>query len=132
MPKIIEGFKNFILNGNAIDLAVGVVIGASFNSMVQEIVKGLLTPLIGAIVKVSNFSGLTFTLNGSKFTYGDSINAAVSFLLISIVVYFFVIVPMNTLKNLKPKPSITKKCPECLSEIPSEASRCANCGQLIK
>jgi len=132
MPKIIEGFKNFILNGNAIDLAVGVVIGASFNSMVQEIVKGLLTPLIGAIVKVSDFSGLTFTLNGSKFTYGDSINAAVSFLLISIVVYFFVIVPMNTLKNLKPKPSITKKCPECLSEIPSEASRCANCGQLIK
>jgi large conductance mechanosensitive channel len=131
MPKILQGFKNFILRGNAVDLAVGVVIGAAFNTMIQAIVKGLLTPLIGAIAKVSDFSGLTFTINGSKFTYGDSINAFVSFFLISIVVYFFVIVPMNTLKSFRSKPSTTKKCPQCLSEIPANAKRCAYCTQIV-
>lgn len=132
MPKVLQGFKDFILRGNAVDLAVGVVIGAAFNTMVQSIVKGLLTPLIGAITKVSDFSGLAFEINGSRFTYGDSINAIISFLLISIVIYFFVIVPMNALRGLRPKPSTTKICPQCLSDIPAKAKRCAFCGQLTK
>ena len=135
MLKIFQGFKNCILRGNAVELAVGVVIGAAFNTMVQSIVKGLLTPLIGAIIK-TDFSKLTFTINGSKFTYGDSINGLVSFLLISTVVYFFVILPMNaivsrTAKKKGQKPDF-KKCPECLSDIPFEAKRCSHCSQIIK
>jgi large conductance mechanosensitive channel len=134
MPKILEGFKNFILRGNAVDLAVGVVIGASFGTVVTALVKDLLTPLIGAIAKVPDFSGLTFTLNGSKFMYGELINALISFLLVAASIYFFVILPMNAFmertikKNQKPT---IKKCPECLSDIPFDAKRCAHCGQLI-
>jgi large conductance mechanosensitive channel len=134
VPKIIEGFKNFILRGNAVDLAVGVVIGASFGAVVTTLVKGLLTPLIGAIAKVPDFSGLFFTLNGSKFLYGDFINALISFVLVASAIYFFVVVPMNTLlaRTTKPKPVTARECPECLSEIPIEAKRCAHCGQPVK
>jgi large conductance mechanosensitive channel len=133
MPKILEGFKNFILRGNAVDLAVGVVIGASFGTVVTTLVKGLLTPLIGAVAKVPDFSGLYFTLNGSKFLYGEFINALISFVLVAVAIYFFVILPMNTLlaRTTKPKAVTSKKCPECLSEIPIEAKRCAFCGQLV-
>lgn len=134
MPKIIEGFKNFILRGNAVDLAVGVVIGASFGTVVTALVKDLLTPFIGAVAKVPDFSGLTFTLNGSMFKYGELINALISFLLVAAAIYFFVVMPMNAFmertvrKGQKPT---HKQCPECLSEIPIEAKRCAHCGQLI-
>ena len=133
MPKILEGFKNFILRGNAVDLAVGVVIGASFGTVVTTLVKGLLTPFIGAIAKVPDFSGLYFTLNGSKFLYGEFINALISFLLVAAAIYFCVILPMNTLlaRTTKPKAVTAKKCPECLSEIPIEAKRCAHCGQVV-
>ncbi|MCX6721716.1 MAG: large conductance mechanosensitive channel protein MscL [Candidatus Staskawiczbacteria bacterium] len=133
MPKILEGFKNFILRGNAVDLAVGVVIGASFGTVVNALVKDLITPLIGAIAKVPDFSGLNFTLNGSIFKYGELINALVSFILVAGSIYFFVILPMNTLlvRTTKPKAVTAKKCPECLSEIPIDAKRCAHCGQLI-
>jgi large conductance mechanosensitive channel len=135
MPKIFEGFKNFILRGNALELAVGVVIGAAFNTMIQAIVKDLLTPFIAAIARVPDFSRLSFTINGSKFMYGDFINATISFFLVAVAVYFFVIVPMNALtervnKKKQKKPS-HKKCPECLSDIPFEARRCANCGQVV-
>jgi len=133
MPKILEGFKNFILRGNAVDLAVGVVIGASFGTVVTTLVKGLLTPLIGAIAKVPDFSNLFFTLNGSKFMYGDLINALISFILVAASIYFFVILPMNLImeKTKKPSQPTTKKCPECLSDIPIEAKRCAHCGQPV-
>ncbi|MFA5413775.1 MAG: large conductance mechanosensitive channel protein MscL [Patescibacteria group bacterium] len=135
MPKILEGFKNFILRGNAVDLAVGVVIGASFGTVVTALVKDLLTPLIGAIAKVPDFSGLYFTLNGSKFLYGELINALISFLLVALAVYFFVVMPMNAFmtkvsKKKDQKPT-HKKCPECLSEIPVDAKRCAHCTQIM-
>jgi len=135
MPKIFEGFKNFILRGNAVDLAVGVVIGASFGTVVTTLVKGLLTPFIGAIAKVPDFSGLYFTLNGSKFLYGEFVNALISFVLVAVAIYFCVVLPMNvimekTKKKVQQTPT-TKKCAECLSEIPIEAKRCAHCGQAI-
>lgn len=136
MIKIVKGFKDFVLRGNAVDLAVGVVVGASFGSVVNALVKGLLTPLIGAIAKVPDFSNLKFTLNGSIFMYGELINALISFLLVAFSVYFFVVLPINTLiAKTKKKEEIqisTKKCRECLSEIPLEAKRCAHCGQLTK
>lgn len=135
MAKIFEGFKKFILRGNVVDLAVGVVIGAAFASLVNALVKDLLTPLIGAIAKVPDFSGLTFTLNGSKFMYGELINAIISFLLVATAVYFFVILPMDKLltriKKKEQAVPTTKKCPECLSDIPVAAKRCAHCGQIV-
>jgi large conductance mechanosensitive channel len=135
MPKVLEGFKNFILRGNAVDLAVGVVIGASFGTVVTALVKDLLTPLIGAVAKTPDFSGLAFTLNGSKFAYGEFINALISFLLVAAAIYFFVVLPMNafmerTSKKKDQKPT-HKKCPECLSDVPVDAKRCAHCSQII-
>ena len=129
---MLKGFKDFILRGNVVDLAVGVVVGAAFGTVVSAIVKDLLTPLIAAIVKQPNFSNLTFTVNGSEFMYGDFINALISFLLVATAVYFFVVLPINKLteKFKKPGPPVesnTKKCPECLSEIPKAATRCAFC-----
>ena len=132
MPKVFEGFKNFILRGNAVDLAVGVVIGAAFSGLVTALVKDLLTPIIGAVARVPDFSGLFFTLNGSKFMYGELINALISFLLVAIAVYFFVILPMNAfMSRINKKIPTIKKCPECLSDIPAGAKRCAHCGQLL-
>ena len=135
IKKILGGFKNFILRGNAIELAVGVVIGAAFNTMIQAIVKDLMTPFIAAIARKPDFSGLFFTLNGSKFMYGDFINALVSFLLVAIAIYFFVILPMNAIMSKtskKGKKPDFKKCLECLSDIPFEAKRCSHCGQTVK
>lgn len=94
---MLKGFKQFILRGNVVDLAVGVVMGAAFTTIVNSLVKDLLTPLIGAIAKVPDFSALAFTLNGSKFMIGELINATISFLLVATAVYFFVVLPMNTL-----------------------------------
>jgi large conductance mechanosensitive channel len=126
-----NGFKQFILRGNVVDLAVGVVIGAAFGTVVTAFVKDLLTPLIAALVGKQDFSALTFTVNGSQFLYGDFINAVVSFLLIAAAVYYFVVLPVNTLiarrKKEPPADPTTRKCPECLSEIPLEARRCAFC-----
>ena len=128
---MLKGFKQFILRGNVVDLAVGVVIGAAFGKLVDSLVKDLLTPLIGSIAKVPDFSGIFFTLNGSKFMIGDLINVLISFIIIALAVYFFVVVPVNTLvaKSRKEQPidPTTKKCPECLSEIPLEAKRCSHC-----
>ena len=132
--KILQGFKTFILKGNAVDLAVGIVIGASFGTVVNALVKDLLTPFIGAVAKVPDFSALFFTINGSKFMYGDLINALISFLLVAAAIYFFVILPMNALTAKFPKKGVepnTKKCPECFSDIPVQAKRCAHCTQAI-
>ena len=127
-----KGFKQFLLRGNVVDLAVGVVIGAAFGAVVTAFVKDMLTPLIAAIVKQPDFSQMTFTVNGSKFLYGEFINALVSFLLVAAAVYYFVVLPINALvarsrRAAAPADPTTKKCPECLSEIPIEARRCAHC-----
>ena len=129
---MLTGFKQFVLRGNVVDLAVGVVMGAAFGAVVAALVKDLLTPLIAAIVGKPDFSQIEFTLNGSKFAIGEFINAVVSFVLIAAAVYFFVVLPMNALvsrmRRGEPTPDpTTRKCPECLSEIPLAARRCAYC-----
>lgn len=128
-------FKQFLLRGNVVDLAVGVVVGAAFGSIVTALVTDLLTPLIAAIAKVPDFGGLKFTLNGSQFMYGHFINALISFVLVAGSVFFFVVKPMNILiarshKEPSSDPT-TKKCPECLSEINIDARRCKHCTQTI-
>lgn len=127
-----RGFKQFLMRGNVIDLAVAVVMGAAFGAVVTAMVKDLLTPLIAAIVGKPDFSAIAFTVNKSKFLVGDFINAVVAFVLISAAVYFFVVLPVNQImariRRGEPSPDpTTKKCPECLSEIPIAAKRCAFC-----
>jgi large conductance mechanosensitive channel len=124
-------FKQFVLRGNVIDLAVGIVIGAAFVAVVQAAVEDLLTPLIAAIFGQPDFSRLTFEVNGSVFKYGHFLNALLSFVIVALVVFFFVVKPMNALasrakRRESPDPS-TRKCPECRSEIPIDARRCAFC-----
>ena len=133
---MLSGFRQFLLRGNVIDLAVAVVIGWAFGAVVQALVKDLLTPLIGAIVGSPDFSALEFTVNGSRFPIGDFINAVVSFLLIAAAIYFAVVLPMNALaarrnRGIAPPDPTTKKCQECLSEIPIAARRCAFCTSLM-
>lgn len=132
---MLKDFKQFLLRGNVVDLAVGVVVGAAFGAVVTALVADLLTPLIAAVAKVPDFSGLVFTLNGSKFQYGNFINALISFLLVATAVFFCVVKPMNYLisKSHKEAPAepTTKKCPECLSEIPLDAKRCKFCAQPV-
>ena len=128
-----KGFKAFLLRGNVVDLAVGVVIGIAFGVVITAFVKDLVTPLIAAIGGQPDFSSLSFTINNSKFLYGDFINALLAFLLVAAVIYLFVILPYNALmersRKEPPADPTTKKCPECLSEIPIDARRCAFCGQ---
>jgi large conductance mechanosensitive channel len=128
-------FKQFLLRGNVVDLAVGVVVGAAFGTVVTALVKDFLTPLIAAVAKVPDFSGLSFMLNGSQFMYGDFINALISFLLVATAVFFFVVKPMNILiaraRKEPPADPTTKKCPECVSEIPLSAKRCMHCTQVV-
>lgn len=130
-----KGFKQFVLRGNVVDLAVGVVIGASFSAVVTSLVSNILTPFIGAIFKSPDFSGLMFTINGSNFLYGNFLNSLIAFIIVAGTVYFFVVTPINTLiaKTRKEKPldETTKKCTECLSEIPKEAKRCAHCTSVL-
>lgn len=134
---MLDGFKKFILRGNVIDMAVGVVIGAAFATVVGAFTKDLLTPLIGAIVgKTGDFATLSFKIRESVFNVGDFINQTISFLLVAAAVYFFVVTPVNALlaRMHRDEPTAaptTKKCPECLSEIPIEARRCAHCAQPV-
>ena len=133
---MLDGFKKFILRGNVVDMAVGVVIGAAFGGVVTSLTKGLLTPFVGALVKLPNFSNLKYQVRGSDFLIGDFLNAVLSFLLIAAAVYLFVVVPVNWLmaRMVKDQPApapTTRKCPECLSEIPIEARRCAHCAQVV-
>lgn len=132
---MLNGFKQFVLRGNVVDLAVGVVIGAAFGSLVNSLVKDILTPLIGAIAKVPDFSNLQFIINGSVFMYGSFLNALISFLIVSAAIYFFVVTPINSLirraRTEKPADPTTKKCPECLSEIPIAAKKCAHCTSTV-
>jgi len=126
-----EGFKQFLLRGNVIDMAVGIVVGAAFGTVVTSFVKDLLTPLIAAIIHAPDFSRIALVLNGSRFLIGDFINALVSFFIIATAVYFAVVLPINALvsrmRRQAPVDPTTRKCPECISEIPIQARRCAFC-----
>jgi large conductance mechanosensitive channel len=129
---ILGEFRTFLLRGNVIDLAVGVVIGVAFTGVVQALVKDLITPLIAAIGAKPDFASLSFTLNNSLFRYGDFLNALLSFVIIAAVVFFLVVLPVNHLVALsqrgkQPPPITTRECPECLSKIPMKARRCAFC-----
>lgn len=129
---ILGEFKTFLLRGNVVDLAVGVVMGVAFSGVVSALVKDLITPLIAAIGAEPDFGGLAFTLNRSLFRYGDFFNALISFLIIAAVIFFFVVLPVNRLVRLtergeRPAPPNTRECPECLSKVPLKARRCAFC-----
>jgi large conductance mechanosensitive channel len=133
---MLSGFKQFILRGNVVDLAVGVVIGAAFGAVVTAFTKAFLTPLIGMLAGKADFSALVFSVHGANFPIGEFINALISFVLIAAAVYFFVVTPINALvarmrKAPAPADPTTKKCKECLSEIPIDARRCAHCTQLV-
>jgi len=126
-----DGFRKFILRGNVVDLAVGVVIGAAFGAVVTALTASFITPIVAAIFGSPDFSKLHFTINGSKFAYGLFINAVISFVLIATAVYFLVVLPVNALMaRYKTEPDVTaatKNCPECMSSIPDAARRCAFC-----
>ena len=124
-----NGFRQFLLRGNVIDMAVGIVVGAAFGTVVSAFVKDLLTPFIAAVVRKPDFSKLAFTINSSKFMVGDFVNQLISFVIIAAAVYFAVVLPVNKLISRAQRPAAptTKTCPECLSEIPIGAKRCAHC-----
>ena len=126
-----SGFRKFILRGNVVDLAVGIVIGAAFTSVIQALVKGLITPIIGVFGGIPDFSDWSFSVNNSRFALGEFINALLSFLIIATVVYFLIVLPVNALMDrFKPEESLElrkRDCPRCLSKVPYLADRCAFC-----
>lgn len=133
---MLSGFKQFILRGNVVDMAVGIVIGAAFGGVVTSLVKSLIEPIIALLVGKPDFTAIAFTIGTTKFPVGEFITAIVNFLLIAAAIYFFVVTPVNALvarmrKDPAPADPTTKKCPECLSEIPIDARRCAHCSQPV-
>jgi large conductance mechanosensitive channel len=128
---MLKEFRDFVLRGNVVELAVAVVIGAAFGALVTAFVSSFITPLIAAIGGKPDFSALAFTINGSKFTYGEFFNALIAFLVIAAVIFFLVVRPLNALMaRLRPEPAVdrvVRPCPECLSDIPEGARRCAFC-----
>ena len=133
---MLKGFRDFILRGNVVDLAVAVIIGTAFGAIVTSLVKDVLTQFIAAVVGKPDFSNVVFKVNGTPIYIGNFLNAAISFLIIASVVYFAMVLPINALLNRFKKPipiapPVTKPCPECLSEIPIAAKRCAHCGQPV-
>jgi large conductance mechanosensitive channel len=130
-----KGFREFVLRGNVVDLAIAVIIGAAFTAIVNSLVKDIINPLIAATVGQPNFSSLVVHLHGGVITYGNFLNALISFLIIAFVVYFGIVLPVGKiLARFKPMPATPpamKTCPECLSEIPAAAHRCSHCTQAI-
>jgi large conductance mechanosensitive channel len=128
-----KGFRNFVLRGNVVDLAVAVVIGAAFGAVVTALVKDFITPLIAAIGGEPNFESLAFTVHKSKFSYGDFINAVLAFLILAAVIYFLVVLPVATLlaRTKKTQEATERDCPECLSSIPIGATRCMYCTSTV-
>jgi len=133
---MLKGFRDFLLRGNVVDLAVAVVIGAAFGAIVTALVKDIITPIIAVIGGKPDFSNIYFTVNSSKFLIGDFINALISFVLIAGVIYFAVIIPMNKImarmKRGEKVDSTEKTCPECLSQIPVKARRCKFCTAVLE
>jgi large conductance mechanosensitive channel len=131
LPGILKDFRAFILRGNLVDLAVAVVIGAAFTAVVNALVRDIITPIVAAIFGEPSFESLAFTINGSRFAYGDFLNAILTFLIVAAVVFFLVVRPVNYLMDrMRTEPeveSLTRGCPECLSQIPVDATRCAFC-----
>lgn len=134
-----KGFRDFILRGNVVDLAIAVIIGAQFNAIVNSLVGDVLNPLIAATVGKPNFSYLTFHVHSGEIKYGNFLNAAISFLIVASAVYFGIVMPLNWFlarvkakQAVPPPPPSTRTCPECLSEIPLAAKRCAHCGQSVE
>lgn len=129
--KLARDFRQFLLRGTVVDLAIAVMAGAAFGAVISALVADLLTPLITAIFGKQDFSNLTFTINGSIFRYGHFLNAAIAFVIVAAVLFFLVVVPINSLvarsRKQPPADPTTRKCPECLSEIPVGARRCAHC-----
>jgi large conductance mechanosensitive channel len=134
--EVMKGFREFLMRGNVVDLAVGVVIGGAFGLVVKGLVDSFITPLIALIAGKPDFSGIKFDVNGTAFPIGNLITAVVMFLLTAAAIYFFVVLPMNTVMarvkrgEVPPDPT-TKKCPECLSEIPIAARKCAHCTSVV-
>ncbi|KKU64281.1 MAG: Large-conductance mechanosensitive channel [Candidatus Amesbacteria bacterium GW2011_GWA1_47_16] len=128
---MLKGFRDFVLRGNVVDLAVAVVLGGAFGNVVNTMVKGMITPLIGAFGGQPDFSGIYFSINESKFMIGDFLNALISFLIVASVIYFFVVMPMNKIMSKVKKGErvdpTERTCPECLSQIPVKAGRCKFC-----
>jgi large conductance mechanosensitive channel len=131
MQGLVKEFRTFLLRGNLVDMAVGIVIGIAFAALVNALVKDLITPIIAAIAGKHDFSALSFTINGSRFLYGDFVNAVIAFVSIAAAVFFFVVKPVNALmarrRTEPPVDETVRPCPECMSEIPRAASRCAFC-----
>ena len=129
--EYMSGFRKFILRGNVVDLAVAVVIGASFSAVVTALVKDIITPIYGIFGGIPDFSSVFFTVNASRFLIGEFVNAVVAFLVMAVIIYFFIVLPVNTLMDrFGPTPEgaqKTRECPECLSKIPVKARRCAFC-----
>ena len=133
MTAILKEFRAFLFRGNLIDMAVGIVIGLAFAALVTALVADLITPIIAAIFGSHDFSTLTFTINGSHFKYGDFITAVITFFCIAAAVFFFVVKPANVIaarRKVDPPPDV-RTCPECLSEIPAAAHRCAFCTTVV-
>jgi large conductance mechanosensitive channel len=133
---MLKGFREFVMRGNVVDLAVAVVMGAAFGALVTSLVTNVITPLIAAVFGKPDFSALTLTVNGSAVAYGSFLNAVISFLLVATAVYFFIVTPMNAWKKLAargaaPVDPTTRQCPECLSTVPIAAHRCAFCTSAI-
>jgi large conductance mechanosensitive channel len=133
---MLNEFKQFLMRGNVVDMAVGIVIGAAFGGVVTALVENLVTPLISAVAKLPDFSSLSVTLNGSELMYGNFINAFLSFVLVAAAIFFFVVKPMNAVaekmkKEEAPADPTTKECVQCCGEIPMKAKRCKHCTQQV-
>ena len=131
---MLKGFRQFILRGNVVDLAVAVVIGAAFGAVVASFVADILMPLIAAAVGKPDFSALVCYVNGTAVPYGKFLNSLLALLMVAAAIYFFLIAPMNAwearrARGLAPADAVTKQCPECLSKVPIAAKRCAHCTQ---
>ena len=128
MPKLLTDFKQFLLRGNVVDLAVAVVIGTAFTAVVKALVADIITPVVAAVFGKPNFATLSFTINGSHFNYGDFLNNVLTFVTIAAAVFFIVVAPINALMSRRAKEDPdTKECPECTSAIPVNAKRCPLC-----
>jgi large conductance mechanosensitive channel len=128
---VVQDFRDFVLRGNVVDLAVAVVMGAAFGAVVTALVSSFITPMVAAVGGNADFSSLAFTVNGSKFAYGVFVNALVALVILAAVIFFLIVRPLNTLmarmRTEAPVARVTRPCSECLSEIPTEARRCAFC-----